>query len=239
MARKRELRRSGPIQPEQTRPHDRRPGARYTGNQRQRLAEADSERARQRRAIGVGDHGHGAPRFDDQHDDPARDERARDDSGVLHDIPEEQTRRNRRQECNQHHEREPPSLRIRWQSRDHGHNPGPVQPHDRKDRPELNHDGEGIAGIFEPDEVTGKQQMRRRRNREELREALEDAEQRRDEVCQVWWCGADVVSALAVLRRARFLLFGAAGWRRGRCPAGRRGGRRSGASLLMAQNDGD
>ena len=87
---------AAPIEPEQHRADDRRARARHAGNQRQHLARADAERARQRRVIGV-QHGRRAAataRPTSMHD-AADDEADRDDRGrrvqhALHVAREEQ-----------------------------------------------------------------------------------------------------------------------------------------------------
>ena len=57
----------------------------------------------------------------------------------------------------------------------------PVQPHHRQDRTELNHDREHAARIVESERPLADQQVRRRRDGQELGHPLHDAEERRFE----------------------------------------------------------
>src|SRR4029077_780676 len=56
-----------------------------------------------------------------------------------------------------------------------------VRPNDRWNWAELDEDGEDAAGIREPEQPLADQQVRRRRDRQELRESLDDAEERGDD----------------------------------------------------------
>ncbi len=58
---------------------------------------------------------------------------------------------------------------------------GAVEPHDRQNRTELDDDLEDVAGIVEPEQARTDQQVRRRRDGQELRESLHNAQERRVE----------------------------------------------------------
>jgi hypothetical protein len=75
---------------------------------------------------------------------------------VISEQPSSEQRRNRR-----HHDRhrKMTGLRHRTEAGDDSRDLRAVQPHDGKNRPELNHDGEN--GIFVPDHLSDDQQMRR------------------------------------------------------------------------------
>ncbi len=56
---------------------------------------------------------------------------------------------------------------------------GAIDPRDREDRAELDHDREDAAGILEADRLADEQQMCRGRDRQEFGNSLYDSEQRR------------------------------------------------------------
>ena len=83
------------------------------------------------------------------------------------------------------------------QPRDDAPHLAPVEPHHRQDRAELDHHGEGAAGVVEAQGALGQQQVRRRRHRQELGESLHHAEQRRGQ--QFHAAGASERRAAAAL----------------------------------------
>ena len=97
---------------------------------------------------------------------------------ALHEVRQQRAGDERREHGDDQHQRETPRLRARRQAGDHVEDLRAVEPHDREDRAELDHHGEHAARIVEAEQALADQQMRRRRHRQELGEALHDAEQR-------------------------------------------------------------
>jgi hypothetical protein len=82
-----------------------------------------------------------------------------------------------RNERDEHAHRKPPGPLAVSKAHQHFENLGPIEPHDREDRSQLDHHREHAARIVEPEQPFSNEQMGGRRNRQKLGEALHDAQQ--------------------------------------------------------------
>ena len=123
--------------------------------------------------------------LDDQHDDAADDERhGKHARALVQDALDEVGEEARRRAAPEWWPRRSPRRNAAPPARNRGPRATStilraIQPHDREDRSELNHDGEDAAGIVVARPLRREQQMRGGGDRQEFRDSLHDSEQRR------------------------------------------------------------
>ena len=143
----------------------------------------DAERARDRRLIGLVHVRRRPEALDEQHDDAADDERRGDDAQrrtrrvvepALDEVREQHAGDRRRDERDDDSTPRTAAPSGSDGSRDTTRDDlRAIQPHHRQDRSELDHHGEHAARIVEAEQLLREQQMRRRRNRQELGQSLD------------------------------------------------------------------
>ena len=180
----RELGRRFPGQAEQHGADDRRAGARRAGDQRKALRETHLERIVPGHVVDALDPR--APRapLDPQDHECAGDERGRHrhrpEEMRLDQAPEQQAKDRRRDEGYHQVRDEPLRGAVRGEPREHREKLRAVLPHDREHRAGLDREIERLRLLaVEAEQIGGEDQVAGARDRQELGEAFDDAEDER------------------------------------------------------------
>ena len=180
----RELRRGPPRETEEHPADDRRPGPRGAGDQRERLGEPDLQRVAGAHRVDLLDARLPVCTLEPQDHDAADHEGRRDGHRMeevgLDVLAEQQPQNSRRHEGDQQIHGEASLRRIAREPAHREREAPPIFPAHRQDRTELDGDRERLLLLAgEAQQLLGDDEMARARDRQELGESLDDAEDQR------------------------------------------------------------
>lgn len=176
-----ELRRRPLADAQQQAADDGGAAARHAGHQGEALEEAHAQGRPEAEAHGVVTPGLRRPAFERDQGETADDQGHADDRRVeqhLFDVVvQQEAERGGGQEGQEHGEGETAGGRIGRQADEHLPQPGEIQGDDRQDRPELDHDREGLPAVGGgAQEFAGEEEVARGGDRDELGQPLDQAQ---------------------------------------------------------------